>query len=75
MKPVTITFDVPAHLAPALRAAVELVSDHVGEKMTGPMESRKTQSYTNACIALGLLRKAVTVAVPISDHHIQPHVS
>jgi hypothetical protein len=73
--PIEVKFSVPAHLAPALRSAVELVSNAVGEKLTYPMgdktgQAAMTQSYTDAAIALGLLRKACSEAISRTNPHI-----
>ena len=65
-----IEVEIPAHLAPALKSAVELVSARVGDKLSGPMESRATQSYTDACIALGILRASVNRAIVKGTPHI-----
>jgi hypothetical protein len=70
VKPVQIVVEIPGHLAPALKSAVELVSAKVGDQLSGPMESKRTQSYTDACIALGILRKSVNDAIVKRDPHL-----
>jgi hypothetical protein len=67
---VIVQVEIPGHLAPALKSAVELVSSHVGQKLEGPQESRKVQAFTDAAIALGILRAACNKAIVNSNPHI-----
>ena len=48
MRPIEVTFRCPAHLAPALRSAVELVSNQIGDKLQYPMGDRTGQAAMTA---------------------------
>jgi hypothetical protein len=47
-----------------------MVSSTVGEKLSGPMESKRTQAITDAAIALGMLRKACTEQIAKTNPHL-----
>lgn len=66
---ITISFTVPADRAPALRSAVEEISNEVGGRLEGRHTYAKEQALTDAAIGLGRLRAAVNKAVPAEDPH------
>lgn len=64
---IVVTFTVPANRAPALRNAVEEISNEVGGRLEGRHSYAKEQALTDAAICLGSLRAAVNRAVPQED--------
>jgi hypothetical protein len=66
---VTITFSVPDEAAPALRSAVEEISNEVGGRLEGSHRYDKEEALTRAAVALGKLRAAVNRAIPEGDQN------
>lgn len=65
--PIHIEFFVAPHLAPALKSAVDEISNLIGTRLEGPSKFAKEDALTRAAIALGLLRAAITEQVPRGD--------
>jgi hypothetical protein len=64
---VTISFTVFLEHAPALRSAVDEISNDIGGRLTGSHSFAKEAALTDAAIALAALRKAVFAKVPAGD--------
>lgn len=64
---IRISFEVREEHAPALRSAVEEISNEIGGRLEGPHAFAKEEALTNAAIALGALRAAVNAKVPAGD--------
>jgi hypothetical protein len=64
---VRVTFEVYAEFAPALRSAIEEISNDIGARLTGSHRFAKEQALTDAAVALAALRVAVFAAVPEGD--------
>jgi len=64
---VRISFTVHKEHAPALRSAVEEISNTVGGRLEGRYEYDVEQALTNAAVALGSLRAATFAAIPAGD--------
>lgn len=64
---IRISFDVNTEHAPALRSAVEEISNTVGGRTEGRYEFPIEQALTAACIGLASLRTAVCAAIPAGD--------
>lgn len=62
-----ITFEVADIHAPALRSAIEEISNEVGGRLTGQHAFAKEQALTDAAIGLGTLRKAINKVVGAGD--------
>lgn len=67
LPPIRISFTVRAAVAPALRSAIEEISNDIGGRLTGSHRYAKEQALTDAAIALAELRVAVTRKVPAGD--------
>lgn len=55
--------------APALRSAIEEISNEVGGRLMGQHAFAKEQALTDAMIGLGVLRAAINKVVPAGDPH------
>lgn len=68
-KPVTleVAFKVSSEHAPALKSAIEEISNIVGSRLEGSHAFAKEQALTDAAVALGALRRAITEKVPRGD--------
>lgn len=64
---VEIRFDVSAEVAPALRSAIEEISNDIGGRLTGSYRHSREQALTDAAIGLAALRKALFAVVPAGD--------
>jgi hypothetical protein len=62
-----ISFEVADIHAPALRSAIEEISNEVGGRLTGQHAFAKEQALTDAAIGLGTLRKAINKVVGAGD--------
>ena len=63
----SFTFTIRKSHGPALRSAVEEISDELGSRLEGPHSFPKESSLTNAVIAIGHLRRAVNAKVDKGD--------
>ena len=61
---VEVTFSVPEFAAPAVRSAIEDISNQIGARLEGTHSNSNTQALTDAAIGLGRLRAALTKAIP-----------
>lgn len=68
-RPVTlkITFSVSTEHAPALKSAIDEISNVVGGRLEGAHSFAKEQALTDAAVALGSLRHAIAEKVPKGD--------
>lgn len=66
-QPVTITFTVHGHHAPALRSAIMEISNEVGGRLEGMYRHSREHALTRAACALGVLRAAICKQVPTGD--------
>lgn len=64
---VTISFQVHEAHAPALRSAVEEISNEIGGRLEGMYRYDQEEALTAAAVALGTLRAAVDALVPAGD--------
>jgi hypothetical protein len=64
---IRISFDVHTEHAPALRSAVEEISNELGGRLEGMYTFPVEMALTNAVIALGTLRAAVCAKIPAGD--------
>lgn len=64
---VRISFEVPMQVAPALRSAVEEISNTIGGRLEQSFSFATEQAFTDAAIGLGALRAAVCARVPAGD--------
>lgn len=64
---ITIKFEVHEAHAPALRSAVEEISNEIGGRLEGMYTFPQEQALTNAAVALGALRRAVDAKVAAGD--------
>lgn len=64
---VRITFDVLDEHAPALRSAIEEISNEVGGRLEGLHRYSKEHALTKAAVALGTLRAAICKVVAAGD--------
>lgn len=64
---VRITFEVAEEHAPALRSAVEEISNIIATRLEGAHSYAKEQSLTDAMVCVGTLRAAVNRAIPAGD--------
>lgn len=64
---IRITFEVYEEFAPALRSAVEEISNDIGARLTGSHRFAKEQALTDAAVSLGALRAAVFARIPAGD--------
>lgn len=64
-----IAFDIPSAHGPALRAAIEEISNEVGERLVGQHRYEREDALTKAACALGALRAAIHAAIPHEDEH------
>jgi hypothetical protein len=60
---ITITFTIAHEFGPALKSAVDEISDIVGSRLEGPHSFAKEGALTNAAAAVGALRAAVNEKV------------
>lgn len=67
--PVSITFQVPAFCAPALRSAVEEFRGAVADRLDSRNRTMKEDATTRALVGLGALAAAVNAAVDEEDPH------
>jgi hypothetical protein len=63
----TITFQVSRENAPALKSAIEEITNEVGGRLEAPHAFAREDALTRAAIALGALRRAVSAQVPAGD--------
>lgn len=63
----TICFEVPRSCAPALKSALDDVTEKNGTKLEGVNQFAVEDAWTRGAIALGALRAAVTKMVPEGD--------
>lgn len=63
------SFAVYTDQAPALRSAIDEISNDLGGRLTGSHSFAKEEALTDAVIALGILRKEVFSKVPAGDAH------
>jgi hypothetical protein len=66
---VRITFEVYEEFAPALRSAIEEISNDIGARLTGSHRFAKEQALTDAAIGLAGLRAAVNAKIPAGDEN------
>jgi hypothetical protein len=66
-----ISFQVSSEHAPALRSAIEEISNIVGARLEGNHAFAKEGALTDAAVALGSLRAAVCNNIPTADPHYQ----
>jgi hypothetical protein len=59
--------DIPSEFGPALRSALEDLSNILGERLVGVHKFEREDSITFAVTALGPLRAAVNQVVPQGD--------
>lgn len=64
---VRISFEVPDQVAPALRSAVEEISNAVGGRLEQAFSFATEQAFTDAVIGLGALRAAVCEKIPAGN--------
>jgi hypothetical protein len=64
---IRITFEVPESMAPALRSAIEEISNEVGGRLEGAHRFNREDALTRAAVALGIRRRAVNKVVPAGD--------
>lgn len=57
--PLQIEFSIAPHLAPALKSAIDEISNTVGARLEGPSKFAKEDALTRAAMGLGLLRAAI----------------
>lgn len=62
-----IEFDIHRADAPALRSAIDEISNEVGGRLEGPHSFATEQALTNAARALGCFRAAVNALVNAGD--------
>jgi hypothetical protein len=66
---ITIRFTIRSSKGPALRSAVDEISNIVGARLEGAHRFAKEHALTDAAIALGALRAAVNAAIPTGDQN------
>lgn len=66
---VRIVFDVHLEHAPALRSAIDEISQELGGRLEGPHSFNRESALTDAAIAIGALRRAVFALVPAGHPH------
>lgn len=66
---VKITFEIKDEHAPALRSAVDEISNTVGTRMESRYSYDVEDALVRASIALGTLRAAVCEKIPEGDAH------
>jgi hypothetical protein len=64
---IRITFEVFEEFAPALRSAIEEISNDIGARLTGSHRFAKEQALTDAAVALAPLRVAISAKIPAGD--------
>lgn len=64
---ITFTFSVYRDHAPALRSAIDEISNDIGGRLTGSHKFAKEGALTDAAIALAVLRKEVFSKVAEGD--------
>ena len=69
---VQITFTIDEEVAPALKSAIEEISNEVGGRLEAPHSYDREDALTRAARALGALRAAVSAVVPQADPNYSP---
>ncbi len=64
-----ISIELPHSHGPALRTAIQFLSDEIASKVTSSRNSRHDQALTEALVAVGALRAAVC-QVFATDHTV-----
>jgi hypothetical protein len=64
---ITVTFDIAEAHAPALRSAIEEISDAVATRVEGKFTNATEHALTCALVGLGQLRAALYPQVPAGD--------
>jgi hypothetical protein len=64
---IKLSFEFHPDHGPALRSAIEEISNTVGGRLVGSHRYAKEQALTDACVVLGALRAAVNSVVPNAD--------
>lgn len=64
---ITFSFQVHSDHAPALRSAIDEISNDIGGRLTGSHSFAKEEALTDAAVALGALRSEVFAKVPAGD--------
>ena len=61
---------IPSRFGPALRSAIEDISNEIGGRLEGIHQYTKEDALTEAATALGPLRAAVNAVIPVGhvDH-------
>lgn len=62
-----ITFCIPVHTAPALRAAINEVRGLVGARLEGASRHAREAALTRAAVAIAALHAAINAKVPVED--------
>lgn len=68
-KPATIRldFEVEAKHAPALKSAIDEISNEIGERLKNAAEYAVEDAWTYAAVGLGKFRAAISTQVPYGD--------
>jgi hypothetical protein len=64
---IRFSFEIPDKFAPALRSAVEEMSNEIGGRLEGSYAFATETAYTDAVVALGALRAEVNAKVKAGD--------
>lgn len=66
-----VSFEVFDELLPALKSAVEEISNEIGGRLEGPHSFDREEALSDAAMALGALRAAVNAIVPAGHPHYE----
>lgn len=58
--PVTVSFEIGIRFLPALKSAIEEISEKVGHRLESPKKFSEEDALTYAALGLSVLRAAIT---------------